>query len=182
MRELFQRAAGWIDDPQRRGVAATMLAPAAGSRIGLSVGAVGKTLAVRRPGSLDGYGLHQLALIPAFERYFIELSASAIRHFAVRYEQDPLPVRAPPRDEIRGRMPCQAAWLSSRDGNDVHVDVVVVGSREGDPASVRLERRVEFGSRVRREAEGPLTIPIAHPDVSGIDKGEMVLRDGGLAQ
>jgi hypothetical protein len=35
---------------------------------------------------------------------------------------------------------------------------------------------------MRRDPDGPAAIAIAHPDVSGIDKGEMILGNRGLAQ
>jgi hypothetical protein len=121
-------------------------------------------------------------LIAALERHFVELTRPAVGDLAVGYEQHALAVHAPPRHDVRCRVPGEPTRLTAFDGHHVDVGVVVIVRGKRDPLAVRRKMRCVFGGRMGRELHRVAAVAVAHPDVPGIDEGEMILRDRGLAQ
>ena len=126
VRNFFQLIAGRIDYPNRRRIAAAMLAPTTDPGVGHDVRAVSQAPAIGRPRPLDGNGLHDFLFVPPRERHLIELTAAAVGDLAIRGKQHPLAVRAPSRDHVRCGMPGKTPRLTTCRGHHIDIDIVVV--------------------------------------------------------
>ncbi len=182
VRNFLECPGARIDDPEGRRIAAAVLPPPARSGVCHDVRTIGQALAVGRPGALDRDRLHDLLLIAALERHFVELTRSAVGDLAVGHEQHALAVDAPPRHDVRRRMPGEPARLTAFDGHHIDVRVVVIVGGKRDPFAVRRKVRRVFGRRMGGDLHRVAAVAVAHPDVPAIDEGEMILRDCGLAQ
>ena len=152
-----------------------MLAPAVQAQIGHVVRPISQPLAVRGPCALDGDGFHDLPLVAAVDGYFIELTAAAVGHFAIGYEQHALAVRTPSGHDVRGRVPGQATGLTALHGDDVDIGVVVIIGRERDPLAIGREVRGELGGGIRGELHGVAAVSLADPDVASVDECQVIL-------
>mmetsp|Transcript_65226 Transcript_65226/g.154019 ORF Transcript_65226/g.154019 Transcript_65226/m.154019 type:complete len:570 (+) Transcript_65226:1680-3389(+) len=182
MRDLLPGLAGHVHDPDRRRRAAAAEPPAAGAGVGRAIRAVGQPLAIRRPGALVGDRLHHLRLVAAVHADFVELVAAVVQHLARRREQHALAVGAPAIDDVGRGMPGQAPRLAAVQPDDVDVGVAVVAGRKRDAAAIRRKTRRELGCRVAGQAARMAAVAVRQPEVTGIDKGQVVVGQRGLAQ
>ena len=182
MGDLLPGVGHRVHDPDRRRAAAAALAPAGGAGVGRAVGPVGQALAIGRPGALERLGLHDLGFKSAVDWHFVQLVAAAIGHFARRGEQHAFAVGAPAIDGVDAGMPGQALGVAAADGHHIHIGVAVVTGREGNPLAIGRKGRRKLVGRVRSQAHRVGAVALADPDIAALDKGQVVARDGRLAQ
>jgi hypothetical protein len=182
MRDFLHLVAGGVDNPDWRSIAAPMLAPTAAARVGHDVRTICQAFTVRRPGALDGDGLHHLLLIAAGKRYLVKLTTAAVCSLAGRHEQHPFAIGTPAGYQVRGRMPRKPPGLPTLGRNYVYVGIVVIGRRKCDPLTIWREMRRELGSRVSGDARRPTAVAVADPDVAAENKRDAVFGYRRLAQ
>ena len=139
----------------------------------LAVGRVGGELAVRD---------RQLLGRPALGGDQVELVVALPAALARRREQDPRAVGVPVEHAIGHRVPRQARRIAALHGHRVDVGVAVVVGGVGERLAVRREARERLLAARRAEAHGDPALLGRHPDVAGVDEGDLRRRDIGLAQ
>src|SRR5712692_6731409 len=79
-------------------------------------------------------------------------------------------------------MPGQPRRNAPGDRHYIDVQVSVVLSSEGDQRSVRRKRGVRFQTFVGRQAANILAVEIRYPQITGIDKCNVILADRWLCK
>ena len=124
----------------------------------------------------------QLLGQPAVEADEVELAVALAAALASRGEQHPRAVRVPADDAIGHRMMRQAHGSPPLLGDDVDVDVAVVGGAVGDLRPVGRKARERLLAWRRGQAKRRSPFLADQPDVAGIDERDLRLRDRGIAE
>jgi hypothetical protein len=79
-------------------------------------------------------------------------------------------------------MPGEAAGNATRGGHYKYIGIAIVLGAEGNALPVGRKHRVAFGAGIHGQAARVAAIAVGHPQVFGINKGNVLLADGGLPE
>ena len=146
------------------------------------MGSIGDRLAVGRVGSLRAGGQRQrLRHAGAVGVNEEELEEVTIAERAAG-DEDVFAVGRPANDLASGRMPGDATGHAALRRSDVDVGVAVEVGGVGDLGAVRRKERTGLHLPIRGEPLGIAALPAHRPDIVGVEKGDLVLRERGVAQ
>ena len=120
--------------------------------------------------------------LTALDRDAVDLPKGGQAAPPVGGEEDPPAVRRPVEDPVVARMVRDAERRAAQGRDDVDVGVAVVVAAEGDLRAVGREPRKGFLPGRRAQLAGRAALLGDHPDVAGVDEGDLRLRDVGITQ
>ena len=120
--------------------------------------------------------------LTALDRDAVDLPEGGQAALPVGSQEDAPAVWRPVEDPVAARMVCDSRWCAAQGRDDVDVVVAVVVAAEGDVRAVGREPREGLFPGRRAQLAGRAALLGHHPDVAGVDEGDLRLGDVGIAQ
>ncbi len=137
--------------------------------------------AVRRKGAAERVRQLDLRRKAPLHRHGEHLRVAAAEHRTRGGEHDGGAVGCEPLNDVASGVVGQPRRHAACDRDDVDVTVPFVLSGEGDQRAVGRERRIA-DTLAARQAADVLPVGSGHPQIAGVDKGDVRLADRRLAQ
>ena len=118
----------------------------------------------------------------AFNRHSEKLCMPSRENEAGGYKKDSGTIRGEPSNIIGVRMPCETFWNASFHRYYINIRIAVILGTKGYQFPVWRKNGIGFNPIIRGQTANIITINISNPEITRINKGNVIFTDSGLGQ